>query len=636
MRTGESISRWGIGGLAAIVAVTAGIGAFGGQTGEGAKSAGRAGTTQAAPLRLRFTDLAGKSYGQAEIAAHKATIFLILSAQCPVCNVYAPRLAGLAETYGNQGVAVYGVYPDRQETAGEITRSAQERALTFPIIKDSKGALADRLGATTTPQAIVVDATGVVRYRGRIDDNSVATKITSHDLTDALDALLAGNPVPHPQTEAFGCAIRRTSGPVAAASGVPTYATHVAAILRAKCETCHRPGEVAPFSLQTYEQASAWAADIKRYTANRQMPPWKPVANYGVFQEEHERTLTDAERTTLAKWADAGAPLGDPKQVPPPRSFPQGWRIGQPDLIITPEKEYHLTADGDDVYRNFVIKTNFTEDRYISGIEAHPGNRAIVHHIIAYIDGNPANGVYASDKLDGKDNDGQPGYTSFGGPGFVPAGILGGWVPGNDPHILSDGLAVFIPKGARLVLQVHYHKDGKPETDKTQIGLRFCRTTVEKLVQPAFGFNFGFKIPPGDPHYEVRNYDMTIGEDSHAIAITPHMHLLGREMKVWATLPDGTEKPLVWINDWDFNWQGTYWFQDPVALPKGTKIHLISNYDNSPQNLRNPNRTHPKEVGWGEQTTDEMCVVFMALTHDSEHLALKPTAPNQTIAAKTP
>jgi len=207
MRTGETISRWGIGGLAAVVALTAGIGAVGRQTNSGALTSGKAGTKQTAALRLNFTDMAGKIYGPADIAAHKASVFLFLSAQCPVCNVYAPRLAGLAEAYSKQDVAVYGVYSDRQESAVEISRSARERSLLFPIIKDSKGALADRLGATTTPQAIVVDATGAVRYRGRIDDNSVATKVTAHDLNDALDALLAGKPVPAATAKPIGCHI---------------------------------------------------------------------------------------------------------------------------------------------------------------------------------------------------------------------------------------------------------------------------------------------------------------------------------------------------------------------------------------------------------------------------------------------
>ncbi len=567
---------------------------------------------------FHFKDIQGKAYTAQDIAAHKACVFLFISAQCPVSNAYSPRFVRLASDYGAQGVEVIAVYSDRQESLADITRHVHERGYTFPVVQDVNNVLADRLGATTTPQAIVVDPTGAVRYRGRIDDNAISTRATAHDLNDALDAILAGKPVPNPQTRAFGCVIRRVTTPVLALRGVPTYAHDVAAILRAKCETCHRSGEVAPFSLQTYRQASAWAADIKRYTQSRQMPPWKPVPGYGVFKEEPTRTLTAQELATLAKWADAGAPQGDSHQIPLPRHFTQGWQLGEPDVVLTPDRDYHLAADGDDVYRNFIIKTDFPEDRYVSAVEIRPGNRAVVHHIINFIDG-----FGASAKLEGKDHDGEPGYTSFGGPGFLPTGGLGGWAPGNDPRFLPDGVGMLLPKGARIVMQVHYHKDGKRETDRTRIGLYFARGPIDKQERNLLMLNLGIRIPPGDAHYEAQA-EIPVLQNIHVLAVTPHMHLLGHEMKVWATLPDGTEKPLVWINDWDFNWQATYTLKTPLALPRGSKIHLISYYDNSDKNLRNPNRTHPRTVTWGEQTTDEMCVAFVTMTRDNEHLALQP------------
>jgi peroxiredoxin len=609
-------------GLALTALAVWGGGASGGPSGDSKTPLNR---KAAFSRKMAFSDLTGKRYSAQDIAAHKASVFFFISSQCPVSNVYAPRLQALASDYGRRDVQAFAVYSDRQESRADVLEHAKQHSLAFPIVKDTGNTLADSLGAKTTPEAIIVDARGEVRYRGRIDDNSVATRVTSHDLNDALDAVLAGKPVAHPRTVAFGCAIRRAAAPAPAARGVPTYAHDVAAILRSKCESCHRPGEVAPFSLQTYTQASAWAADIKKYTQNRQMPPWKPVPGYGDFKEEHDRTLTEAELLTITRWADAGAPLGNPKEIPAPRKFTQGWRLGEPDLEIVPEKAYRLAADGDDVYRNFVIKSNLTEDRFVRAVECRPGNRAVVHHIIAFIDGG-VNGTYASESLEGKDKDGQPGYTSFGGPGFVPTGMLGGWAPGNDPRFLPDGIGVKVPKGARIVIQVHYHKDGKPETDLSKLGVHFCRTTVDKRVDGQFALNFLFNIPPGDPHYEAKA-TMPIMEDSHVLAVTPHMHLLGREMKVWATLPDGVEKPLVWIKDWDFNWQMTYLLQEPMALPKGSKIHLVAYYDNSDKNPRNPNKAKPRAVGWGEQTTDEMCIAFVTLTHDQEHLAQSPGEP---------
>lgn len=616
-------------GLATLTAVAAwGLG-----PNSGAKSAPKTAVgAKNAVGKLAFNDLTGKAYSAQDIAAHKASVFLFVSGQCPVSNVYTPRMNALAAAYGARDVQVFAVYSDRQESASDITRHAKEHGVTFPVVKDSTNALADRLGATMTPEAVVVDAGGTVRYRGRIDDNPVATRVNVHDLDAALEAVLTGKPVAHPEMLAVGCAIRRNAAPVLAKAGVPTYARDIAPILRAKCEGCHRPGEVAPFSLQNYTQASAWSSDIKRFTAGGQMPPWKPAPGYGDFQEAEVHTLTYAERNMIAKWADNGAPLGDLKQMPAPRKFVQGWQLGEPDMVIAPEKAYRLSADGEDVYRNFVVKTNFTEDRYISAVEVRPGNPAVVHHVIGYVDSVKQNGAYGSDRLEAATQDGQPGYTSFGGPGFVPSGMMGGWAPGNDPHFLPQGVGTFVPKGSRIVVQVHYHKDGKPETDQTRLGVHFCKGTVQKAVAGGWAINFFIKIPAGEPHYKAEA-TMTVTEDQHLLAVTPHMHLLGKEMKVWATLPDGSEKPLVWIKDWDFNWQASYFLKEPMALPKGTKVHMVAYYDNSSTNARNPLKANPRTVTWGEQTTDEMCIAFFSTTKDKEQLNVQSNVPAKQTAS---
>jgi peroxiredoxin len=616
-------------GLASLTAVAAwGLG-----PNSGAKSAPKTVVSaKNAVSKLTFNDLTGKAYSSQDLAAHKASVFLFVSGQCPVSNVYTPRMNALAATYGARDVQVFAVYSDRQESASDITRHAKEHGLTFPVVKDGTNLLADRLGAKMTPEAVVVDASGTVRYRGRIDDNPVATRVGVHDLDAALEAVLTGKPVAHPEMLSVGCAIRRNAAPVLAKAGVPTYARDIAPILRAKCEGCHRPGEVAPFSLQNYTQASAWSVDIKRFTGNGQMPPWKPTPGYGDFKEAAVHTLTETERNTIAQWADNGAPLGDRKQIPAPRKFVQGWQLGEPDMVITPEKAYHLSADGEDVYRNFVVKTNFTEDRYISAVEVRPSNPAIVHHVIGYVDSTKQNGVYASEKLEAATQDGQPGYTSFGGPGFLPTGMMGGWAPGNDPHFLPQGVGTYVPKGSRIVVQVHYHKDGKPEIDQTRLGVHFCKGTVQKAVTGGWAINFFIKIPAGEPHYKAVG-TMTVMEDQHLFAVTPHMHLLGKEMKVWATLPDGSEKPLVWIKDWDFNWQATYLLKEPMALPKGSKVHMVAYYDNSSANPRNPLKGKLRDVTWGEQTTDEMCIAFFSTTKDAEQLNVQSNVPPKQTAS---
>ena len=544
------------------------------------------------------------------IAAHKATVLVFLSTQCPVSKVYAPRLNALAREYQAQGVQMVGVFSNMQEGQTEVAVYAKSRGLTFPVVRDGDASLAAKYGATMTPQAFVISPQGAVVYQGRVDDSADTSQVHHQDLKAALEAILAGRAVPRARTLAFGCVIRRPAAQVA--SSQITYAHDVAPILQRQCETCHRAGEIGPMALTNYSQAAAWRQDIKRYTASRQMPPWKADPGAGDFQDA--RRLSSHEIATLAKWADAGAPEGDPKDLPAPAHFTDGWTLGKPDLVLQPDRPYHMDADGPDVYRCFVVPTDFVHDRYVSAVDVQPGNRTVVHHVIAYIDGTGA-----SAKLDGHEK--EPGYTSFGGVGFMPTGALGGWAPGITAHYLPAGVATAVPKGARIVIQVHYHKDGKPETNLSRVGVYFSKGPVEKTLH-VIPIIAGLNIPAGDAHYTVSTTSVPSPVDFHLVAITPHMHLLGRKMKVTATLPNGHQIPLVSVSDWDFNWQSIYFYKHPVALPQGTKATLTATYDNSTHNPRNPN-SPPKAVGWGEQTTDEMCITFLHYTLDREHLSAR-------------
>lgn len=388
-----------------------------------------------------------------------------------------------------------------------------------------------------------------------------------------------------------------------------TYVSSIAPILTKNCATCHRPGEVAPFSLLTYEEAKKRARQIAAVAKTGYMPPWKDAA-HGVFQDE--RRLTPEEVTTLNAWAEAGAPKGDAKVVLPTPKFKSGWKLGEPDFLAAMTEPYKLGAEGKDVYRCFVIPTNYAEDRWVTSLEVAPGNRKIVHHVIAYLDTSGA-----ARKLDEKDPG--PGYTSSGGgPGFLPVGFLGGWAPGNEPRNLPEGVGIKLPKGADIVLEVHYHKSGKEETDQTKVALHFCKSPVDKQLRMLPLANAFFQIPPGAANHPV-TAAIAMPRDVTLLGITPHMHLLGRNMKVTATTPDGKEQTLVHVPDWDFNWQITYSYKQPVKLPQGTKVSMIAHYDNSEGNVRNPSRP-PKATGWGEQTTDEMCLVFLGFTVDQEHL----------------
>jgi hypothetical protein len=395
-----------------------------------------------------------------------------------------------------------------------------------------------------------------------------------------------------------------------------TFSDQIVRIFQAHCQTCHRPGEIAPFSLTTYGDAYAHRRKIRYVTQTRKMPPWKPVPGFGDFAGS--RRLAEADIALIERWVAAGAPEGDRRLLPPPLDFPGTWTLGTPDLVLDPAVDFPVASREDDLYRCFTIPTSFKEDRWVSAVEFIPGNRRIVHHIITYVDTSGR-----SHALD--DAEPGPGYTCFGGPGFLPTGGLGGWAPGAGPHVMPDGVGMLLPAGARVVVQVHYHhRSQSSETDRTRLGLHFARRPIDKRVRVIPIRNRNFLVPAGEARHEVKaSYTLPPTSHLHAIAITPHMHLLGREMKVTATYPDGTVRPLIYIDDWDFHWQGSYSFAAPVPLPGGTRIDVAAIYDNSPANKRNPSLP-PRAVGWGEGTTDEMCIAFLRVTVDAERLGIDP------------
>jgi len=390
---------------------------------------------------------------------------------------------------------------------------------------------------------------------------------------------------------------------------IPTFAADVAPILYQKCAGCHHPGEVAPFSLLTYQDAKRMAPTIASAVKQKFMPPWQAVS-HGEFT--NERTLTPDQIDILETWAKDGSPAGNLAKAPAQPRFTPGWQMGNPDFVGEPDRPYEVTADGTDDYRCFVIHTDFDKDRYVTGVELRPGNRRVVHHVLVYLD---SNGI-ARKKVG---MDGKPGYESFGGPGFAPTGALGGWAPGLQPQILNPGDGFLLPKGADIVLQVHYHKDGKAETDQTKIGLEFAKGAIDKEVRWGEVGEEVFSIPPGNSAFAV-TASRTLHKPITILDFIPHMHLLGHDMTVTATLPGGKTELLIKIANYDFNWQTRYAYRDPVHLPAGTVLSLVAHYDNSVNNPHNPNNP-PKEVRFGEQTTDEMCYAFFSYTIDSEDIA---------------
>lgn len=385
-------------------------------------------------------------------------------------------------------------------------------------------------------------------------------------------------------------------------TAAPTFNHDIAPILYQNCSNCHRPGEVAPFALLTYQDAAKRARQIADITQARVMPPWKATPGYGHFLDV--RRLTEQQIATIRDWATHGAPEGDPLQKPTPPNFPNGWLGGQPDQIFKMSTAYNVPAEGVDQFRCFVIPLGASQDEYVKKVEFRAGNPKIVHHAILYLD--------TSGEARRRETVPGQGYSCVGGPGLDISGSLGGWAPGATPSNAPPGVAHTIKKGADLVLQIHYHLDGKEETDQSTVGLTFAKEPPTKGLTLFVLGNEKIDIPAGDSHY-VAKASGVLPMDAEAIAIFPHAHYLCKDMKVDAYLPDGSTVPLIWIRDWDFNWQGAYRYASPVKLPAGTRLEMQYTYDNSAANPHNPSDP-PREVKFGEQTTNEMAFAFVSLT----------------------
>ena len=403
---------------------------------------------------------------------------------------------------------------------------------------------------------------------------------------------------------------RPTLGLVAVASVAlcaPTFHKDVEPIVQKNCQTCHRPGEVAPFSLMDYASARPWAKAIKTATASRKMPPWfadEKLSNHF----SNERKLTQAEIATIAEWADAGAPEGNPKDAPKPLTFQTGWAI-KPDMIVEMPADFDVPASGDIDYQYTLVKTNFKEDMWIVSAEMRPGNNAVVHHGEAWVrfpgskwmDGAKEGVSYSTNSMRKATGEGE---------------ILGKFNPGLGAQTFDfGGSAKFVPKGSDIVFEVHYSANGTPQKSRSSVGLVLAKAQPKLRYVTGYGPSAAnLVIAPGDPHAEVVA-EHTVTEPSKLVYVQPHLHLRGTDYEVRVVFPNG-EKQTVFQGKFDFNWQLGYDLKNPVDLPVGAKIQSIAHYDNSANNRFNPDPT--KEVIWGLQNRDEMQNCFMGFLIDAK------------------
>ncbi|MEQ9498237.1 MAG: tetratricopeptide repeat protein [Deltaproteobacteria bacterium] len=375
----------------------------------------------------------------------------------------------------------------------------------------------------------------------------------------------------------------------------PTFARDVAPIVYARCTPCHRPEQAAPFAFIDYDDVKAHAEDIAEVVRERIMPPWRPVRGYGAFA--NDRSLDDAQVETIVAWVKAGAPPGDLSQAPPPPRFDGGWRLGPPDLVVEMPQPYVLAAEGEDVYRNFVLDPPVKGRKYVAAWDFDPGNAPAVHHAIVNLD---REGMLAALES----NDGQPGVDGMDLPTASPDGFYLVWAPGNQPNAPVEGRSWRLDGTTDLVLQLHLQPTGRPEPVQSRIALYFADRPSPILQTTLRVGDKPIDIKPGEKDFRIED-SLTVPVSVELLSAFPHAHYLGKETKVWAVDPSGKEVPLLHIDDWDFSWQDKYVFREPVRLPAGSVIHMYFTYDNSAENPRNPNRP-PIRVKSGLRSVDEM------------------------------
>ena len=547
-------------------------------------------------------DIDGEVHFPGQSSGCRAFAFVFMKTQCPISNRVIPELNRLYAEFSSRGIEMYAVNADANVTRPTVALHRDEFGLQLPVLLTDAARIRKDLQPTHTPQAVVIDPDGRVLYSGAVDDRHVdvgrgSRTVRREWLGEALAAIATGRPVKVAQTEPVGCLLEPIEERLQSA-GV-TFSQHIVPILQAHCVVCHHEGDVGPFPLDTFEDVIRHAEQIRAVVTDGTMPPWKPVGNNSHFRDDLR--LSAEQIQLIETWVDVGKPFGNRDELPPPRKFPQGWRLGPPDLVLELPEAFAIPADGDDIYRYFVLPTGLETARLVAAVDFQPGNATVVHHAGFWFD---KSGI-------ARKHDRQhpgPGYSSFGGPG-IPGWIgLGNWTPGTTPQRLPTGTGRMLPAGADLVLQVHYHPTGKPEQDRSRVGLYFSEPQADRLVGEIAIGDMTLSIPSGSKqHRHVAEYTLPV--DTLVLDVYPHMHLLGRKIRVTAELPEGSKRELINVEDWDYAWQPRYVFRQPLRLPAGTRIVLECVYDNSTGNPYTANSS-PKPVFWGEGANDEMGLVY--------------------------
>jgi peroxiredoxin len=603
-------------------------------------------------------DYRGKEHSLAALLREKKAVAIVfLGTECPVAKLYGPRMEALSKEFETKGVAFLGIDSNRQDAIIEMDAFARQQGLSFPILKDLSNRVADEFGASRTPEAFVVDAQGVIRYQGRIDNQYTfgagvgfaQPQLKRRDLAIAVDEILAGKPVSVATTQAKGCLIGRVREPKKESS--VTYSNQISRLFNQRCVYCHRPGEIGPFAMTKYDEVAGWGEMIAEVVREQRMPPWHANPAHGKFANAN--VLTESEKGLIFAWVDAGCPEGNPAELPPPPKFTAGWLLERtPDKVVyMNDKPVDIKAEGVDPYRYYVADPGFKEDKWVSSAQCLPSNPSVVHHIIVFV--APPEAVdrivesqkraleeLAKGKSNGEDPqlvrarrraariraeaarnqaaakqsgpkqaNGKAGKAERrnGGEGDISSmDLLCGFAPGTRPFVAPPGMAKLVPAGWKFIFQMHYTPNGSPQKDRSAIGLLFADPThVTHRLATANAANADFEIPAYAEDYKVESRKKFV-RDTLFIGMYPHMHMRGKSFRYELTYPDGKKEILLDVPRYDFNWQNWFKLEKPLTIPAGAEMVCTAHYDNSEDNLCNPDPSKP--VRWGDQTWEEMMI----------------------------
>ena len=558
-----------------------------------------AGSFEKLAAESHLSDAWGKRVGLEEVWDSEHLVLLVMGTECPLARLYVGRFQELAEEFRDEPCDFIMVDANIQDSLLDLQRFADANRIKLPLLKDVDQSFVERLAAVRTPESFILNRKGEVIYRGRVDDQYqigiIRPQVGRRDLQIAIRESLASTKITLENTPVQGCLIgkRPTQKDQEEATGTVadvTFSEHIAPLLNQHCIRCHREGDIGPMSFSDYDEVSGWSETILEVVQDGRMPPWHAEDPEGTFQ--NEQRMSSKEIELLENWVEQGSPSGDLSQLPPTPVFADRWRLETPpdETFTMAPKPFNVPGQGVVDYQYYIVDPGWEEDRWVRATQVLPGNASVVHHAIVFLR--------------------TPDVSRFDGLGW-----LGGYVPGQMPNVLDAHQARRVPAGSKLVFQMHYTPTGRPESDQTQIGIWFAdEAEVKEEVVTGIVLNHNFEIPPNAENFPVSASLNGFPTGSQLLSLTPHMHVRGKSIRVWTTESSESDGPppkasALTIDNYDFNWQHNYELRHPIPLSQDSSIAFEAIFDNSKSNPVNPNPD--VAVRWGDQTWEEMAVVFV-------------------------